>query len=271
MSKAMLIDTTRCIGCRGCQVACKSWNALRAAPGGFDGAGATSPLHLDAETFTRVVFREVPAGDGGVKAVYVKRQCMHCVDPACAAACPVGALRKSEDGPVTYDDGKCIGCRYCMVACPYNVPKFQWDARAPYIRKCTFCADRQALGKKPSCVQTCPAQAITFGDRGELLGEAHARIAARPDRYAREVYGERTGGGTSVLYLTAVPIEKLELAHDGFRSDLGDVPQGKATRDWMGNVPLVALTVGGLALGLYHLNQRRDDVTQQDGKKEVSR
>jgi formate dehydrogenase iron-sulfur subunit len=270
MSKAMLIDTTRCIGCRGCQVACKSWNDLGARPGAFAGASGTSPRHLDAENFTRVIFRDVPTADGGVRAVYVKRQCMHCNDPACAAACPVSALKKTAAGPVVYDDARCIGCRYCMLACPFNVPKFQWDARAPYIRKCTFCADRQALGKKPSCAATCPAEAIAFGERDELLAEAHRRIAARPAKYAPEVYGERTGGGTSVLYLTPVPVGALEMASEGFRTDLGDVPHGRYTREWMANVPLVGLTVGGLALGLYHLNQRRDEVKKQDGK-EVSR
>ena len=265
MGKGMLIDTTRCVGCRGCQVSCKAWNELPAGAASFSESG-TSPRHLDANNFTRVIFRDVPAAGGGVRSVFVKRQCMHCEDPACAAACPVGALTKTQAGPVVYDDARCIGCRYCMVACPFSVPKFQWDARAPYIRKCTFCADRQAAGLRPACASTCPAEAISFGDRPKLLEEARRRIAASPGRYAPEVYGERTAGGSAVLYLTAVPIATLGLFAEGFRTDLGEVPHGRYTREWMAKVPWVALGVGGLALGLYHLNQRKAEVTEQERK-----
>ena len=266
MPNAMLIDTTRCVGCRGCQVACKSWNELPAEQTSFSGTGG-NPQHMDANTFTRVVFRERATPAGGVKSAFVKRQCMHCVDPACAAACPVGALVKTKDGPVVYEDDRCIGCRYCMVACPFNVPKFQWSSRVSYIRKCTFCADRIALGKKPSCAATCPAEALTFGDRDALVAEAHRRIAATPGRYTPQVYGERTGGGTSMLYLSAVPFDVLGLAQEGFRTDLGDVPHGRYTREWMSKVPWLTVGVGGLALGLYHLNQRRAEV-QEDERKE---
>jgi len=265
MSKAMLIDTTRCIGCRGCQVACKAWNDLPATPSGFSATG-TNPQRLDANTFTRVIFRDVALADGQVKAIYLKRQCMHCNEPACASACPVAALQKTKEGPVTYDDSKCIGCRYCMLACPFNVPKFQWGAVAPYIRKCTFCADRQAAGRSPACVGTCPAQAITFGERGDLLAEAHRRIDATRGRYAPSVYGETTAGGTGVLYLTALPIEALGLEGEGFRTDLGTVAQARASQEWMAGVPALSLTVGGLALGLYHLNQRKEEVAKQEGK-----
>jgi formate dehydrogenase iron-sulfur subunit len=266
MAKGMLIDTTRCIGCRGCQVSCKSWNELGASRGsGFSETGSY-PRHLDANNFTRVLFRDLATADGRVRSVFVKRQCMHCVDPACQAACPVGALTKTADGPVVYDDARCIGCRYCMVACPFNVPKFQWEARAPYVRKCTFCADRQALGMKPACAQTCPAEAITFGERSELVAEAHRRFAASPGKYAPTVYGEKTAGGTSVLYLSAVPFEALALAAEGFRTDLGEEPHGRATREWMAKVPWLGLTVGGLALGLYHLNQRASAVQDEERK-----
>ncbi len=265
MSKAMLIDTTRCLGCRGCQVACKSWNDLRAGASTFSATG-TNPKHLDSNTFTRMIFRETATADGRVKSTFVKRQCMHCVDPACAAACPVSALVKTKDGPVVYEDDRCIGCRYCMVACPFSIPKFQWEARVPYIRKCTFCADRIALGKLPSCVATCPSQALVFGEREDMLREAHRRIDAHPKRYLPTVYGERTGGGTSMLYLSAVPFEALGLAAEGFRNDLGDEPHGRYTREWMSKVPWLTVGVGGLALGLYHLNQRRGEVADAERK-----
>ncbi len=265
MSKAMLVDTTRCIGCRGCQVACKSWNGLRAGPADFSDTGS-NPKYLDANNFTRVLFREVATEDGGVRWNFVKRQCMHCLEPACASACPIGALVKTADGPVVYQDSRCIGCRYCLVACPFQIPKYQWSSTVPYVRKCTFCADRQAAGKKPACVGTCPTGALALGERDQLLQEAHRRIQADPGRYQPEVYGERTAGGTAVLYLTALPFEKLGLQDQGFRTDLGDLPHGRAGKRWMSGVPWVAVAVGGLSVALYQLNQRRAEVEKQERK-----
>jgi formate dehydrogenase iron-sulfur subunit len=265
MTAAMLIDTTRCIGCRACQVACKAWNELPAGAASFSESG-TSPRHLDARNFTRVLFQEVSTPGGGPGWTFVKRQCMHCVDPACAAACPVGALVKLAGGPVVYRDDRCIGCRYCMLACPFQIPKFQWEARVPYVRKCTFCADRQAAGKKPACAATCPSGALTFGERAELVAEAHRRIDAAPRRYARTVYGEKTGGGTSMLYLTALTFDQLGLAQHGFRTDLGDEPHGRRSKEWMSGVPWVAASVGCLSLGLYRLNLRKAEVQKHEGK-----
>ena len=269
MPKAMLIDTTRCIGCRGCQVACKSWNDLPAERTSFSETG-TNPRHLDAECFTRVLFQEGSSPRGEPRWSFVKRQCMHCLEPACAAACPVAAMVKLPDGPVVYRDDRCIGCRYCMLACPFQVPKFQWSASVPYVRKCTFCADRQQAGMKPACAATCPTEALLFGDRGHLLEEAHRRIDANPGRYFGTVYGEKTGGGTTMLYLSALPFEQLGLDHVGLRTDLGDVPYALYGREWLSKVPWVAGTVGALCLGLYHLNQRRTDVREQEDKETES-
>jgi len=265
MSKAMLIDTTRCIGCRSCQVACKSWNCLPGVPAVF--SEGSNPRYLSSNTYTRVIFREVVRPEGGMGWYFVKRQCMHCNDPACESVCPVGALRKNEDGPVTYDDSKCIGCRYCLMACPFQIPKYQWESAVPLVRKCTFCADRLAIGLSPACAATCPTQALLFGERSDLLTDARQRIEARPDKYVRHFYGETTVGGTSMLYLTTVPFEQLGLELRGLRTDLGDVPYGMHGRQWMGKVPFIALAVGGAALGLYKFNQRRDKV-QQAGKEE---
>ncbi len=263
MTRAMLIDTTLCVGCRGCQVACKAWNELGASRTALTETG-TNPRHLDANNFTRVLFAEVSAPDGGLRWAFVKRQCMHCAEPACAAACPVGALVKLADGPVVYRDDRCIGCRYCMLACPFQVPKFQWDARVPYVRKCTFCADRIALGKEPACAATCPTGAIRYGERAELLAEAHRRIAGSPGKYQPSVYGERTGGGTSMLYLSALPFDRLGLDQQGFRLDLGEVSVARRSARWMSGVPWVAATVGFLSLGLYRLNQRRAEVRERE-------
>lgn len=263
MSKAVLIDTTKCIGCRACQVACKSWNDLPGKPTSFSDTWE-NPKFLDSRNYTRVIFREVVQPDGELKWLFVKRQCMHCLTPACASACPVGALVRLPHGPVVYDDGKCIGCRYCMMACPFQIPKFEWESAVPLVRKCTFCADRQALGEEPACTASCPTRALLFGNRDQLLKEAYRRISSEPDKYYHEVYGERTGGGTSMLYLTAASFESLGLNHLGFRTDLGDYPHGMYGREWMAKVPWVALTVGGLAVGLHYLNKRRAEVQAQE-------
>jgi formate dehydrogenase iron-sulfur subunit len=152
---------------------------------------------------------QVVEEDGELHRVFVKRQCMHCVDPACVSACPVGALQKTDEGPVVYDCTRCIGCRYCMVACPFGVPKFEWGEPLPKIQKCTFCADRQAEGLEPACSAACPTGALTFGDRDALIAEAEARIEANPDLYVPHVYGRDEVGGTSWLYLSPVPFEEL--------------------------------------------------------------
>jgi formate dehydrogenase iron-sulfur subunit len=259
----MLIDTTKCIGCRGCQVVCKSWNELQAGQSSFSETG-TNPRYLDANNYTRVLFREVSGPDGSLRWSFVKRQCMHCLEPACVSACPVGAFVRTAEGAVAYRDERCFGCRYCMVACPFQIPKYQWSSRVPLIRKCTFCADRQALGMDPACVTTCPTGALRFGERDELLSEAHQRIEAEPGRYHPEVYGERTAGGTAMLYLTALPFDQMGMAEEGFRTDLGNQPFGRRSQQWMAGVPLVAVAVGGLSLGLFWINQRRAKLEHQE-------
>ncbi|MBM4060953.1 MAG: 4Fe-4S dicluster domain-containing protein [Planctomycetes bacterium] len=265
MTKAMLIDVTRCIGCRGCQVACKSWNDLPASATTFSETGS-NPRYLDCNTFTRVLFRETTTAAGEFKLVFVKRQCMHCREPACASACPVGALAKTPEGPVVYDEARCIGCRYCMLACPFQIPKYEWGSLAPRVRKCDFCADRQAEGLKPACASTCPTGALLFGERDELIEEAHRRIAAKPAAYVPSVYGETIAGGTSMLYLSPVPFDSIGLDRGGMPTDLGDQPLTRRSHGWMSGVPLVAATVGSLAVGLYYLNQRRHRVLESEAK-----
>ena len=269
MSKAILIDTTKCIGCRACQVACKSWNDLKGGKATFSETWS-NPRYLSSNQFTRIIFREMSSPDGQLHWHFISRRCMHCNDPACASACPVGALIKMPEGPVVYDDGKCIGCRYCMMACPFQIPKFQWESAVPLVRKCTFCADRQAMNLAPACVTTCPTGTLLFGDRAELLKEAHRRIGAQPGRYYPEVYGEKIAGGTSKLFLTAVSFEELGLTDKGFRTDLGNTPQGLRGREWMSKVPYVALAVGGLAVGLHYMHKRQAEVQAGERKEDES-
>lgn len=196
MPYAMLIDVTRCVGCGQCRDACQTQNE--------------QPFS-DAETFSQDQFNYVKAVQVEDGERYVRRQCMHCEEPACASVCPVGALQKTAEGPVVYSADKCMGCRYCMVACPFSVPTYQWDKRAPQVRKCSFCAGRLVKGEQPACAAACPAEATIFGDRDELLAEAHRRIQEQPDLYVPTVYGEREAGGTSMLYLSDVPFETLGL------------------------------------------------------------
>jgi Fe-S-cluster-containing dehydrogenase component len=141
----------------------------------------------------------------------MKAQCMHCIDPACASACMLGAFKKREFGIVTYDVTYCIGCRYCEVACPYNVPKFEWSSATPKMVKCELCNHRLAEGKQPACTEVCPRQAVIFGKREDLLREAKRRLAANPGGYVQKVYGETDGGGTQCLYISHVPFDKIGL------------------------------------------------------------
>ncbi len=205
----LLYDATLCIGCKACEVACYEANFGGRRPGDLYYA----PEDLDAQC--KNIIKEYK--DGAAQS-YVKLQCMHCVDPGCASACMMGALQKRENGIVTWEGDKCIGCRYCQVACPYNVPKFEWDSATPKIVKCELCNHRLAEGKIPACAEVCPKEAVIYGTREELLEEAHRRLEATPDRYEPKVFGEHDGGGTQVLYLSAAGIPFTDL---GFPA-LGD-------------------------------------------------
>jgi formate dehydrogenase iron-sulfur subunit len=193
---AMLYDATKCVGCRTCEAACRERNNLPPEP--------EPPSDLTARTWTLIKQYQ----DDSVKS-FRKYQCMHCEHPACVSVCPVQALHKLEKGPVVYDSKKCIGCRYCMAACPFHVPRIDWDKTLPVITKCDFCADRIVVGLMPACAAACPVEALTFGTREQVLEEARARIEQHPEQYIDHVYGETEAGGTSWMYLSPIPFEKL--------------------------------------------------------------
>lgn len=254
MPKAVLYDANKCIGCRGCQVACKAWNDLQAESTVNQGT-YENPPQLSARTWTKIRFTEVK-DNGKFHWVFTKVQCMHCEYPACAAACLVGALQKTPEGPVVYDDRKCIGCRYCMVACPFGIPTFEWDEPLPWIRKCTSCVDRLNEGLEPACVKTCPTGALKLGEREELITEGRKRITATPDKYVDHIYGEKEIGGTCRLYLSPVPFEKL-----GFPT-LGSEPVTVNVERAVGAVLPVLMLVAATMTGFYWLTKRRQKLSQ---------
>ncbi len=201
---AMLFDATKCIGCKNCVHACADANGLpRESTSGL----WHDPTDLNAET--KNIIQQFRGDDG--RQSFVKRQCMHCIEPACTAACMIQALHKDENGVVVYEADRCIGCRYCQVACPFEVPKFQWGSNAAVIVKCEMCAHRVADGREPACCEVCPTHAVIYGPRDQLLADAHARIAAAPERYEPSVYGEHEAGGTQVMYLSKKGVSFQEL------------------------------------------------------------
>ena len=230
---------------------------------------------MSAQTLTLITYHEIenPEKPGGFETVFVMQRCLHCHEPACVSACPMTALYRQDDGPVSYDVDACIGCRYCMLACPWDVPTSDWNSHAPKITKCTHCADRCDQPKPvafndaplsyeegerfattievPACVKACPADALRYGTRDEMLELAHQRIAARPDRYVDHIYGEKELGGTSVLYISAVPFERL-----GFPT-YGDKPFPAFTKTALGAVPPAVMALGGLLGAAYAWFRKR--------------
>lgn len=208
----VLVDTVVCIGCRKCEWACNQEHGLsdKDLKSYEDKSVFQEHRRPNSSAYTVVNEYRDPADPS--KAYSMKVQCMHCNEPACVSACIVGALEKNELGSVDYDAWKCIGCRYCIVACPFQVPSYEYEnPLTPQVRKCTFCHERIAKGESPACVSICPNEALTFGPRSKLIDLAHSRFKANPGRYHEHVYGENEVGGTSWMYLTAVDAKHTEL------------------------------------------------------------
>jgi formate dehydrogenase iron-sulfur subunit len=249
MRAAILTDTTKCIGCNECALACKKVNRLAPdVPRRWDLDDG-----LSARNWTSIV--------EGPKRANVRKQCRHCLEPACASACPVGALHKTEVGAVVYDSAKCMGCRYCMMACPFGIPRYDWEQRVPYVRKCILCYDRLLEGQLPACTQACPTKATIFGDRDALLAEAHRRIREAPATYVNRVWGEHEVGGTSVLYISNVDLSFLTQGRD-----LGDSPMPLRTADAMEAVPFAFTGALALMTGINWIIGRRMKVQAEEKK-----
>ncbi len=219
----VLVDTTVCVGCRSCEWTCKEAHSLETGP--------LQSYQEDRSVFNEerrpsekalTVVNEYKKGSNSDLPIDVKVQCMHCEDPACVASCIVDAFTKHKDGTVTWDGDKCIGCRYCMVACPFQIPVFEYSkAIQPNIMKCDFCYDRTKEGLLPACVEICPVEAITYGKREELIAVAKSRLKVKPEKYTNHIYGEYEIGGTSWLYLAGVDFSKLNFVPLGNASAPG--------------------------------------------------
>ena len=248
MPKAILYDATVCIDCKQCEQACAQQNKNP-----YDDNIAKEQRTSDHK------FTYVADTLGGDK--FMRKLCMNCLDPTCVSVCPVGALVKHNEGPVSYDADKCMGCRYCMVACPFGIPKYEWSKAIPAVRKCIFCADRVKAGKPTACAEACPTGATMFGDRDALLAEARSRIEKNPGQYIEHIYGEHEVGGSSILFLSSVPFGEF-----GFPTKYGSEALPPLTGRVLEHIPDVVTVGVALLGGIYWITNRRDVVAAVEKK-----
>ena len=242
MSKAILYDSTLCIGCRACESACAArWGIP------YDDKIAAEEK-LSAHKLTAIETH----GEH-----FSRRLCMNCVQPACASVCPVGALEKTAFGPVTYDADKCMGCRYCMQACPFEVPRYEWGSLAPKIRKCRMCYERVAVGGRTACADACQFEATNFGTRDEMIREARRRIDGNPGQYIDYIYGLQEAGGTSVMFISNVPFEKL-----GFPMSVPKEPIPGLSWRVLSQIPRYTVAAGVVLFGIHWITRRRTEVAR---------
>jgi len=240
----LLFDAALCIGCGNCYKACKVQNKLPETNKDF------LKDHLSNNTYT--VVEEY--GDS-----YSRKMCMHCLEPACVSVCPVGAFEKSKLGPVLYDAEKCIGCRYCMQACPHQIPRYEWESISPRVRKCIFCHERLKRGELTACAEACPVQATICGNLSNIINEAKRRIKENPDKYYPHIYGLEEAGGSNVLIISPVPFEQL-----GYSSKVPKQSMPTFTMQAMEKIPSV-VSVGGIFLtGMYWLTKRKNQITKEE-------
>ena len=233
----ILYDSTRCAGCQTCETSCAEANGLPAPT-----ESISADLLRKTDESHRTVVNAFNSSKGEV---YLKKQCMHCNEPACAAACLTQAMHKTKEGAVIWRGEKCMGCRYCMVSCPFDSPKFEYHSSNPKIEKCTMCYPRLQEGKVPACVENCPAEALTFGTRRDLIKEARKRINDNPDQYIDKIYGEHEAGGTGFLYIAGVPFNEL-----GLTTTLQSKPYPELTKGFLYSVPAVFVLWPAILLGI---------------------
>lgn len=262
----VLFDATRCIGCRKCEAACNTVNKLPEPDKPFDDLTVLSEQRRTTEkTYTVVNAFNLQGQD---KPVYRKNQCNHCLEPACASACFVKAFVKESSGAVTYNADLCVGCRYCMIACPFNIPAYEYgEPVTPRIMKCHLCHPWISAGDRtvPGCVEACPKEALTYGSRDGLLEIARNRISKQPDIYIDHIYGQKEMGGTSWLYISHVPFREI-----GLREDLGVKSAPELTSGSLAAVPIVVGLWPVLLGGVYAINKRKDEVAKTEKEAAVA-
>jgi len=250
---AILYDATRCGGCQSCELVC-AWEHGFPEPDTED-IPVSGVLRKTNENRRSVInAHETSQGE-----VYVKNQCMHCNQPACSSACLTRAMYKTREGPVIWREDKCMGCRYCMVSCPFDMPKFEYNSPNPKIEKCNMCFEKVKEGELPVCVENCPADALTFGTRRELIAEARRRIHDDPDLYYDGIYGEHEAGGTGFLYLSPVPFEEL-----GFNTSLQDRPYPELTKGFLYSVPTIFILWPAILLGIHNSTKNNSKEPEDD-------
>jgi len=233
----ILYDSTKCVGCQTCESSCAEENGLPTPTDTIQ----TGVIRKTDESH-RTVVNSFSTSKGEA---FLKMQCMHCNDPACTAACLTRAMYKTKGGAVIWRGNKCMGCRYCMVSCPFDIPKFEYHSANPKIEKCNMCYSRLEKGKIPACVANCPAEALIFGKRRDLIKEARKRIVGNPELYVDHIYGENEAGGTGILYLSAVPFNEL-----GLNTSLQTKSYPELSKGFLYSVPTIFVLWPAILLGI---------------------
>lgn len=263
-SMGVLVDLDRCVGCRSCEAACNAEQGLPAPEKPFTDMTVFNETEhgekrrTDETRYTVVNRYEIP---GREHPLFRKIQCNHCQEPACLTSCFVNAYTKTAEGAVIYQPEVCVGCRTCMIACPFYIPAFKYSsAFSPRIQKCVFCYDtRLKHGRPPACVEACPQEALVFGRRDELIKIGRRRIEANPGRYVDHIYGEYEAGGTSWLYLSPVPFDQV-----GFNTELPHAPILDSVKNFLGIVPMVLTIWPALFTGFHLLATGKNDQPGKD-------
>jgi len=269
-AKGVLVDLTKCMGCASCVVACKmyndnQWIENRTPWLGF-GMNRSAPATgenamLADENWTIVRKHRVPVereNGTGEAWRYVKWQCLHCKDPACISSCFATAFRRTELGPVEFHPNLCVGCRYCMLACPFSIPQLEWDNPLPMLTKCSMCPNRIENGDAPACIAVCPTDVMTFGRYDDMLAEAKRRVSSPDGKYVDQIYGEKEAGGTLWLYISDKPFEEL-----GFKMDVPTRAIPDYTGNFMKGTPIFGVIWFAVLSCLYLFTKRRADVKKK--------
>ncbi|MBU0481795.1 MAG: 4Fe-4S dicluster domain-containing protein [Proteobacteria bacterium] len=265
-SMGVLVDFTRCVGCRSCEAACNKEQGLPAPDKPFDDLSVYDEIQHNGQkrrtsekAYTVVNRYEIEGREKGP--VFRKFQCNHCNEPACLTSCFVNAYTKTKEGAVIYDPTVCVGCRTCMVACPFYVPAYSYSSPInPVIKKCIMCYDtRLKFGRPPACVEACPQEVMTFGKRNDLIKLGNARIKNNPDKYIDHIYGEKEVGGTAWMYLSDVPFEEL-----GFNTHIGEQPIISYVKEFLTIVPMVLTIWPALFTGFHLLSNRKEALKNEE-------